>query len=118
MIIDAGTRSAGETASGIFKEDGRAYMIGETATAGMSSSKQEFDLPSGRFSLYVSVHSNKARFNGGRGIEGVGVEPHEVVEYDPEDLAAELDTLTLRAEELLGAYEKQGFPKAVPYKAR
>jgi len=32
-----GVRSAGETGSGIFKEDGRAYMIGESATAGMST---------------------------------------------------------------------------------
>ena len=27
VIIDAGVRSAGETASGMFKEDGRAYEI-------------------------------------------------------------------------------------------
>ncbi|HTF86794.1 MAG TPA: S41 family peptidase, partial [Planctomycetota bacterium] len=40
VIVDAGVVSAGETASGIFKEDGRGYMIGETATAGMSSQKK------------------------------------------------------------------------------
>ena len=64
-IVDATCRSAGETGAGIFKEDGRAYMIGESPTAGMSSSKKSIELPSGLFYLYVSVHSNKARFNGG-----------------------------------------------------
>ena len=101
VIVDAGVRSAGETASGIFKEDGRARMIGETATAGMSSSKETLELPSKLFSIYFSVASNKGRFNGGKGIEGIGVPPHEVVPYDPKDLAAGADTLLLRAESLL-----------------
>jgi carboxyl-terminal processing protease len=110
VIVDAGTRSAGETGSGIFKEDGRAYMIGESATAGMSSSKTTIELPSKLFALYVSISSNKSRFNGGRGIEGIGVIPHEIVEYDREDLFAKQDTLIQRAEELLADY-----PKMVPY---
>jgi C-terminal processing protease CtpA/Prc len=114
VIVDAGARSAGETGSGMFKEDGRAYMIGESATAGMSSSKVTIPLPSGKFSLYVSVRSNKARFQGGRGIEGIGIEPHEVVEYKAEDLAAGKDTLILRAEELLA-----DFPQGkVPYRPK
>ena len=104
VIVDAGARSAGETGSGMFKEDGRAYMIGESATAGMSSSKLTIPLPSGKFSLYVSVRSNKSRFQGGRGIEGIGIEPHEIVEYKAEDLAAGKDTLILRAEELLADF--------------
>ena len=111
VIIDAGARSAGETASGIFKEDGRAYMIGETPTAGMSSQKTTIELPSRLFALYVSVGSNKKRFNKGRGIEGIGVIPHEIVEYDPKDLAKEIDTLTVHAEKLL----KKGKWKGVPY---
>ncbi|MCK6481495.1 MAG: hypothetical protein HUU06_08605 [Planctomycetaceae bacterium] len=101
VIVDAGVRSAGETASGIFKEDGRARMIGESATAGMSSSKETVELPSKLFSLYFSVASNKGRFNGGRGIEGIGVPPDEVVPYAPADLAAGVDTLLRRAEEIL-----------------
>lgn len=101
VLIDAGVRSAGETGSGIFKEDGRAWMIGDSATAGMSSSKETIELPSGLFSLYVSVASNKGRFNGGRGIEGIGVPPNEVIEYDPRDLAAGVDTLIRVAEERL-----------------
>jgi hypothetical protein len=112
VIVDAGCRSAGETGSGMFKEDGRAYMIGESPTAGMSSSKTTIPLPSGRFSLYVSVHSNKARFQGGKGIEGIGIVPHEIVPYDPEDLAQGRDTLIRRAEAILADFPA----KEVPYK--
>jgi carboxyl-terminal processing protease len=107
VILDAGTSSAGETVGGMFKEDGRAYAIGDTPTAGMSSSKQTVPVPSGLFAAYVSVFSNKARFNRGRGIEGVGVPPHEIVPYDPKELAAGIDTQIRRAEELLA----KGFPE-------
>jgi len=70
-------------------------------------------VPSGLFSAYFSVASNKGRFNGGRGIEGVGVPPNEVVPYDPAELAKGVDTQIRRAEELL----KGGLPKGrVPYK--
>ena len=104
VIVDATVRSAGETASGMFSEDGRAFMIGESPTAGMASQKTEIKLPSKLFSLYVSVASNKARFQGGKGIEGVGVVPHELVPFDPKDLAAGRDTLIARAEALLAAF--------------
>ncbi|MCB1229737.1 MAG: hypothetical protein KDN19_05700 [Verrucomicrobiae bacterium] len=113
VIIDATARSAGETGSGIFKEDGRAYVIGESPTAGMSSGKTEIALPSGLFNLRVSIYSNKGRFNGGRGIEGIGVIPHEIVSFEVKDLAAEHDTLIARAVELL----REGFPEnVVPYR--
>src|SRR6185503_16007801 len=69
VIVDAGVRSAGETIAGMFKEDGRAYMIGPESTHGMSSSKETLPVPSGLFSAYFSVASNKGRFNAGRGIE-------------------------------------------------
>jgi carboxyl-terminal processing protease len=101
VLIDAGVRSAGESAAGIFKEDGRGWLIGESPTAGMSSSKETIELPSGLFALYVAVASNKGRFNGGKGIEGIGVPPSEVVEYEPEDLAQGIDTLLRVAEERL-----------------
>ena len=115
VIVDATVRSAGETAAGILKEDGRGYMIGESATAGMSSSKEMIQLPSGCFEIRVSVYSNKLRFNEGRGIEGIGVVPHEIVEFDPKDLAAERDTLILRAELLLEQFSTDGFPTRVAY---
>lgn len=101
VIVDGNCRSAGETGSGMFKEDGRAYMIGESPTAGMSSSKTTIELPSRLFALYVSVASNKGRFNDGKGIEGIGVIPHEIVEYRAEDLAEGIDTLIARADALL-----------------
>jgi carboxyl-terminal processing protease len=113
VIVDATVRSAGETAAGMFKEDGRAYSIGESATAGMSAQKEQFDLPSGKWALYFAVSSNKGRFNDGRGIEGIGVIPHETVELAAKDLAAGVDTLIARAEALL-----KKFPQAkVPYDA-
>ncbi|MEZ0273540.1 MAG: S41 family peptidase [Roseimicrobium sp.] len=112
VIVDAGVRSAGETVAGMFKEDGRAYMIGDTPTAGTSSQKAEITTPSGLFTIRFSVSSNKGRFNGGRGIEGIGVPPHEVVPVKGEDLLKKEDTLIKRAVELL----QKRFPKgAVEY---
>lgn len=114
VIVDGTVCSAGETGSGMFKEDGRAYMIGESPTAGMSSQKTTIALPSGLFSLYVSTGSNKGRFNGGRGIEGIGVIPHEIVAFQAKDLAAGKDTLILRATELLARFPQD----KVAYKAQ
>ena len=101
VIVDAGVRSAGETIAGQFKEDSRALMIGDTPTAGMSSQKEKLPVPSGLFAVYFSVASNKGRFNGGRGIEGIGVEPHEVTPYEAADLRGGIDTQIKRAEEFL-----------------
>ena len=113
VIVDAGVRSAGETVAGQFKEDGRGYMIGESATAGMSSQKEQLEVPSKLFTVRFSVASNKGRFNGGKGIEGIGVPPNEVVPYAALDLAKGVDTLIRRAEELLTS----GFPDGkVEYK--
>jgi carboxyl-terminal processing protease len=107
VIVDAGVRSAGETIAGQFKEDGRAWMIGDTPTSGMSSSKDRLEVPSGMFKVFYSVTSNKGRFNGGKGIEGIGVPPSEVTPYDPKDLLKGVDTQIRRAEEIL----KAGLPK-------
>ena len=114
VIVDAGTRSAGETVAGMLKEDGRAYLIGDTPTAGMSSSKTTLPVPSSLFAAYFSVRSNLGRCNGGRGIEGIGVPPHESVAYDPAELSRGVDSQIRRAEELL----TKGFPKdTVPFPA-
>ncbi|MCB9915868.1 MAG: hypothetical protein H6828_12120, partial [Planctomycetes bacterium] len=107
VIVDGTTVSAGETTSGMFKEDGRGYMIGESPTAGMSSQKTTIDLPSGLFQLYVSTGSNRSSFNGGQGIEGLGVAPQETVAFDPADLAAGVDTLIRRADELLADFPQK-----------
>jgi carboxyl-terminal processing protease len=107
VIVDATVRSAAESGSGIFKEDGRALLIGESATAGMSSSKETLALPSGLFELYFSVASNMGRFNQGEGIEGIGVAPHELVSYAQKDLEAGVDTLLARAEALLAGFPNE-----------
>jgi len=107
VIVDGSVVSAGETTSGMFKEDGRGYMIGESPTAGMSSQKETIELPSKLFELYVSVRSNRSSYNAGRGIEGIGVAPQEVVEYDPEELAQGIDTMIRRAEELLADFPQK-----------
>lgn len=104
VIVDATVRSAGETAAGMFGEDGRGYLIGESPTAGMSSQKTTIELPSKLFALYVSVASNKARFQGGKGIEGIGVIPHEIVPFAAADLAARRDTQIARADALLADF--------------
>jgi C-terminal processing protease CtpA/Prc len=112
VIADAGTRSAGETIAGMFKEDGRGYLIGDSPTAGMSSQKTTIPVPSGLFAVTFAVASNKGRFNNGQGIEGIGVPPNELVPYSPAELAQGVDTQIRRAEELLD----QGLPEGrVPY---
>ena len=110
VIVDATVRSAGETASSIFREDGRAYLIGESPTAGMSSQKTTIELPSGLAELYVSTNSNLGRANGGKGLEGIGTIPHELVEFKATDLAAKRDTLIRRACELLADYPVREVP--------
>lgn len=109
-IVDALTRGGGEAAVCILKEDGRAYVIGESATAGMCASKRTIELPSRLFGLSVSVSSNMRRANGGKGIEGIGIAPHEIVQYDPKDLAAGVDTLLRRAEDLLRKFPQDKVP--------
>lgn len=101
VIVDASTASAGETLAGQFGEDQRAIVIGSSGTAGMSSQKVRLPAPSGLCSAYFSVRSNKGRFNGGRGLEGIGVIPHEIVPYRSEELASGIDSQIRRAEELL-----------------
>jgi len=107
VIVDAGTRSAGETVGGQFKEDGRGYLIGPEPSAGMSAQKQEIEVPSKLFKVRFATHSNKLRFQGGKGIEGVGILPHEIVPWDPALMQQGIDPMIRRAEELL----KSGFPK-------
>ncbi len=115
VIVDAGVRSAGETIAGQFKEDGRAWMIGDAPTAGTSSSKDRLEVPSGLFKVFYSVSSNKGRFNGGKGIEGVGVPPNQVTPYDPADLLKGVDTQIRLAEEIL----KSGLSaNKVPYQPK
>jgi carboxyl-terminal processing protease len=106
VIIDAGVRSAGETVAGMFKETRRAHVIADSPTAGMSSSKTTITVPSGLLTIRFSIASNMGRYNKGKGIEGLGIPPHETVPYRAEDLAAGTDTQIAKAESLL----LTGFP--------
>lgn len=101
VIIDAGVRSAGETVAGMFKETRRAHTIGDSPTAGMSSSKTTLAVPSGLLTVRFSIASNMGRYNKGKGIEGIGIPPHQTVPYRAEDLTAGKDTLLTTAESLL-----------------
>lgn len=102
VIIDAGTRSAGETLAGRFKTSKRGYVIGPTATAGMSGQKEDLTLPSGLMTVRVTVASHTAE----KEIEGYGVEPNEIVAFDGEAMEEGIDPFIRRAEELL----REGFP--------
>lgn len=101
VLIDPATISAAETIVGELKEEGRAYLIGPGGTHGASGSKDEVMVPSGKFAIRFVVRSNKQRFNGGKGVEGLGIDPDEVVEYDPKLIAEGVDPCIARAEELL-----------------
>ena len=112
VLIDPNTISAGETIVGELKEEGRAYLIGPGATHGASGSKKVVPAPSGLLSVRFVVRSNKQRLNGGKGVEGLGIAPHEVVEYDPELVAEGIDPCIARALEIA----EKGIPKkAVAY---
>lgn len=112
LLADPSTISAAETIVGELKEEGRAYLIGPGPTHGASGQKETVEAPSGKFSIYFVVRSNKQRFNGGRGVEGIGIAPDEVVAYDPKVIASGMDPCIARAEELL----KSPLPKkAVSY---
>lgn len=111
-LVDAGTRSAGETVAGLFIQESRGYGLGDTPTAGMSAAKMTLPVPSGLFAARFGVRSHMQRWNKGKGLEGIGVSPTETLAYSPEELLAGIDTQIRRAEDLL----QTGFPPdAVDY---
>ncbi len=109
VIVDAGTRSAGETIAGMLKESGRALVIGPTPTAGMSGAKEVVETPSGLLKIRFTVRSYRAGGASGPEIEGAGVAPHQVIAYDAKSLASGVDPLIAAAETLL----EKGLPAAI-----
>lgn len=97
VIIDAGCFSAGETFARDLKIAGgsKTILLG-AVTAGSSSSKKEWDFPSGVASIRFSVASRKGLK--GKLIEFYGIAPDIAVESDPEDLKKGLDTEIVEAE--------------------
>lgn len=100
IVIDAGCFSAGETFARDLKQMGgnKTVLIGST-TAGSSSSKKEWDFPSGVATVRFSVASRKG-FKG-KPIEFHGIAPDRVVESDPQDLVKGMDTEIVEAEKFI-----------------
>ena len=67
----------------------------------MSASKATITVPSGLLTIRFAILSNMGRYNKGRGIEGLGIPPHQLVPYVASDLAAGRDTQIATAVALL-----------------
>jgi len=98
VIIDAGCMSAGETMARDLAQQGKARLFG-SKTAGASSAKRIWTLPSGIASLSVPTRSRWGI--DGKPIEFFGIEPHVKVEAVPEELKLGLNSAILRAEEYI-----------------
>ena len=97
-ILDAGCISAGETFARDLKKIVKAKLLGST-TAGSSTQKKTFALPSG---IAVVQYSVKSRFGPDNvPIEFNGVKPDVEVEVVPEEARAGKDSAIERARELL-----------------
>jgi len=94
-IIDAGCISAGETLARDFARFAGARLFG-TRSAGSSSAKEYFTLPSGIATVRFSLRSRWRR--DGKPIEHNGIDPDEIVEPDPDEMARGLNSAILRAE--------------------
>jgi hypothetical protein len=99
-IIDAGTISAGETFARDLVRHAEARLYG-SRSAGSSSTKKSWKLPSGLAEIRFSTRS-RGGIDGP--IEFRGIEPHVAVEADPAEIRAGGNSALLRAErDLLGA---------------
>lgn len=98
-LVDAGCISAGETLARDLVELAGAHLMG-ARTAGASSSKREWQFPSGFGSVTFSTRSRWR--SDGQPIEFNGIVPDEEIEALPEEVARGLNSEILRAEEYLG----------------
>jgi hypothetical protein len=97
-LTDAGCISAGETLARDLVQLAGARLMG-TRTAGASSSKREWEFPSGIASVTFSTRS---RWRGdGQPIEFNGIVPDDEIEAVPEEVARGLNSEILRAQEYL-----------------
>ena len=98
ILIDAGCISAGETLARDFRRYSGARLFG-TKSAGSSSSKRQWKFPSG---IAVVSFSQRSRWRSDRKpIEFNGIDPDELVEPVPEEVAAGINSAIRRAEEHL-----------------
>jgi len=98
VLIDAGCISAGETLARDFARYAKARLFG-SATAGSSSSKQQWTFPSGIASITFSVRSRQGV--DGKPIEFNGIVPDVAVEEVPAEMVSGQNSCILRAEEYL-----------------
>jgi C-terminal processing protease CtpA/Prc len=100
VLIDAGCMSAGETLARDIVNATGARLFGET-TAGASSAKRTWALPSGLATVTLPTRS---RIGLGRKlIEFNGIAPDQLVEAIPEEVQRGENSVILRAEEWLRA---------------
>lgn len=98
VLIDAGTMSAGETFARDLVYTAGAYLMGST-TAGSSSAKRSWVLPSG---LGKVILPRRSRWGFDRQpIEFNGIGPHQNVEVVPAELQKGINSGIQRAEEYL-----------------
>jgi hypothetical protein len=93
-IIDAGAISAAETFARDLVRHAEARLYG-SRSAGSSSSKKTWALPSGLAEIRFSVRS-RGGIDGP--IEFHGIDPHVVVEADPDEIRAGGNSALMRAE--------------------
>ncbi|MHC4692964.1 MAG: M56 family metallopeptidase [Planctomycetota bacterium] len=109
-LIDAGCMSAGETLARDIRRNANARLFG-SRTAGSSSSKRNWQFPSGIASVIIPTRS---RWRGdSKPIEYNGIEPDEKIEAVPDDLLKGLNTGILRAEKYILSQSSKTL-KAIP----
>jgi hypothetical protein len=103
VVIDAGCISAGETLARDFRRYAGARLFG-SKTAGSSTSKKHWPLPSGLATVRISVRS---RWRSDRKpIEFNGIDPDVPVEADPAEVTRGLNSAIVRAQAYLASQAK------------
>ena len=108
-LIDAGCISAGETLARDLVQLTGARLMG-SRTAGASSSKRQWQFPSGIASVTFATRSRWR--SDGQPIEFHGIAPDDEIEAVPEEVARGLNSEILRAEECLARSEGAGGPRS------
>jgi carboxyl-terminal processing protease len=97
VLVDGGTASMGEIFASAVQEHGAATIVGST-TSGSVAAAQVFGLPDGA-GLQVTVFEILS--SDGKPLNKVGVQPDEVIQPDPADIAHGADPVLARAVEIL-----------------
>jgi hypothetical protein len=109
-LIDAGCISAGETLARDLAQLAGAHLMG-SRTAGASSSKRQWQFPSGIASVTFSTRSRWR--SDGQPIEFNGIVPDEQIEAVPGEVAGGLNSEIRRAEEYLLRAARTGDPRSL-----